>query len=45
MKVEGSDLVNVTGYLDISNRKLDRSVAGFDVSRKLRHPDLAGFSG
>ena len=35
MKVEGSDLVNVTGYLDISNRKLDRSVAGFDVSRKL----------
>ena len=32
---DADDLVNVTGYLDISNRRLDRSVAGFDVSRKL----------
>ena len=32
---DADDLVNTSNYLDIANRRLDRSLAGFDVSRKL----------
>jgi hypothetical protein len=32
---DADDLVNTANYLDIANRQLDRSLAGFDVSRKL----------
>jgi hypothetical protein len=32
---EADDLVNTTNYLDISDRRLDRAVAGFDVPQKL----------
>lgn len=32
---DADDLVSATNYLDISNRRLDRALAGFDVPRKL----------
>ena len=32
---DADDLVSVTGYLDIANRRLDRALAGYDVARKL----------
>ena len=32
---DADDLVNVTAYQDIGNRRLDRSAAGFDVARKV----------
>ena len=32
---DADDLVNPSNYLDIANRRLDRSLAGFDTPRKL----------
>jgi hypothetical protein len=32
---DADDLVTTTQYLDVSNRRLDRAVAGFDVPQKL----------